>query len=69
LEPDDWVRRRAAHSQRLMVTSSNEAAFGFWLRLGFQNTRGAQPYLNDEALVEHEMFIPPGRMQATKIAG
>jgi hypothetical protein len=37
-----------------MVTSSNEAAIGFYLRLGFHNT---QPYPNDAALVEYEMMI------------
>jgi ribosomal protein S18 acetylase RimI-like enzyme len=52
-----WARRRGAHSLRLMVTSSNEAAIGFYLRLGFQNTGGTQPYPNDAALVEYEMSI------------
>jgi ribosomal protein S18 acetylase RimI-like enzyme len=40
-----------------MVTSSNEAAIGFYLRLGFHNTGGTQPYPNDAALVEYEMMI------------
>jgi ribosomal protein S18 acetylase RimI-like enzyme len=52
-----WARRRGVHSLRLMVTSSNEAAIGFYLQLGFQNTGGTQPYPNDAALVEYEMVI------------
>ena len=52
-----WARRRGAHSLRLMVTSGNEAAIGFYLRLGFQNTGGTAPYPNDRALVEQEMVI------------
>jgi ribosomal protein S18 acetylase RimI-like enzyme len=52
-----WARRRGAHALRLMVTSSKEAAIGFCLRLGFQNTGGTQPYPNDAALVNYEMVI------------
>ena len=52
-----WARLRGAHSLRLMVTSSNEAAIGFYRRLGFQDTGATAPYPNDAALVEHEMVI------------
>ena len=64
-----WARRRGAETLRLMVTSGNEAAIGFYLRLGFQNTGRTQPYPNDATLVEYEMVISLESMPTTKVAG
>ncbi|MGB9415296.1 MAG: GNAT family N-acetyltransferase [Acidobacteriaceae bacterium] len=52
----DWSRQRGAHVMRLMVTSSNESAMQFYQRLGFSRTGRTEPYPNDPALIEYEMF-------------
>jgi len=51
----DWARSRDARTLRLMVTSCNDAALGFYERLGFARTGRVEPYPNDPALVEFEM--------------
>ena len=52
-----WARQRGVGTLRLMVTSSNEAAIAFYLRLGFAMTGHTEPYPNDPALIEYEMVI------------
>jgi ribosomal protein S18 acetylase RimI-like enzyme len=64
-----WARRRGAETLRLMVTSGNEPAIGFYLRLGFQRTGRRQPYPNDATLVEYEMVISLESMPTRKVAG
>jgi ribosomal protein S18 acetylase RimI-like enzyme len=51
----DWARSRGMHTLKLMVTSSNEPAIGFYRRLGFAMTGRVQPYPNDPRLCEYEM--------------
>ena len=51
----DWARSRQADALHLMVTSSNDAAMQFYLRLGFGKTGRTEPYPNDVLLIEYEM--------------
>ena len=50
-----WAFARGAHTLRLMVTSSNTAAFEFYHRIGFSKTGNTKPYPNDPVLIEYEM--------------
>lgn len=54
----NWAHKRGAHTLRLMVTSSNDAAIEFYARLGFLRTGRTEPYPNDAALIEYEMIRP-----------
>jgi ribosomal protein S18 acetylase RimI-like enzyme len=51
----DWARTRRVAKLHLMVTSNNDAAVGFYQRLGFEKTGRTEPYPNDSAIVEFEM--------------
>ena len=50
-----WGRRCGVRTMRLMVTSNNHRAIGFYERLGFTLTGRTEPYPNDPALIECEM--------------
>ena len=50
-----WARSRNVQTLLLMVTSTNESAFGFYKRLGFAMTGRTEPYPNDPSITEHEM--------------
>jgi len=52
---DSWAHLRGACELRLLVTSVNESARGFYERLGFKFTGRTEPYPNDPAIIEHEM--------------
>lgn len=52
-----WAEERGAGRMQLMVTSANEAAVGFYERLGFVKTGRTEPYPNDARLVEFEMVL------------
>ncbi len=52
----DWASSRGARILLLMVTSPNEAAMRFYERLGFARTGRTEPYPNDPAFIEYEMF-------------
>ena len=52
----EWGRTRHARTLLLMVTSNNEGALGFYERLGFAKTGRTEPYPNDPAVIEYEMF-------------
>ena len=54
----DWARGHGVDDVRLTVTSSNDAAIGFYRRLGFAFTGGTEPYPNDPGLIEREMIRP-----------
>ncbi|MBC8106057.1 MAG: GNAT family N-acetyltransferase [Anaerolineae bacterium] len=51
----DWARSRGAESLVLDVTTTNDAAIGFYEDLGFVRTGTIKPYPNDPALQEYEM--------------
>jgi ribosomal protein S18 acetylase RimI-like enzyme len=51
-----WARARGLVSLKLMVTSSNDRAIGFYRRLGFAETGVTEPYPNDPSLIEIEML-------------
>jgi ribosomal protein S18 acetylase RimI-like enzyme len=53
----EWARPRGCKAVHLLVTSNNEAAIGFYSRLGFVLTGRTVPYPNDPALVEYEMSL------------
>jgi len=50
-----WAEGKGARSLRLLVTSNNDGAIGFYERLGFAKTGKTEPHPNDPALVEFEM--------------
>ena len=50
-----WAVKRGVRVLRLMVTSKNEAAIGFYEELGFTRTGRVEVYPNDATLVEYEM--------------
>jgi ribosomal protein S18 acetylase RimI-like enzyme len=50
-----WAQERGVRSLRLMVTSPNQSAIAFYMRLGFSMTDRTAPYPNDDALFEYEM--------------
>jgi len=54
----NWARSRNARTLLLMVTSHNEPAIRFYEHLGFTRTGRTQPYPNDPAVLEYEMFRP-----------
>jgi ribosomal protein S18 acetylase RimI-like enzyme len=54
----EWARQQGAQMLRLSVTSCNDAAIGFYQRLGFTKTGNTEPYPNDPALLEFEMIRP-----------
>lgn len=51
-----WARLRGARTLQLLVTSNNQPAITFYQRLGFTLTGRTEPYPNDPALLEYEMF-------------
>ena len=51
-----WARLRKVRTLLLMVTSNNEPAMRFYERLGFTRTGRTEPYPNDSAVIEYEMF-------------
>ncbi len=51
-----WAQSRGVRRMLLMVTSSNEPAIRFYKRLGFTLTGRTEPYPNDPALIELEMW-------------
>lgn len=53
-----WAARRGATALLLMVTSSNQPAMLFYVRLGFSRTGHTEPYPNDPTLIEYEMSRP-----------
>ena len=53
----DWAKSRGLRELRLMVTSVNQGAAGFYQRMGFRMTGKTEPYPNDPAIVEHEMVL------------
>ena len=53
----EWAASRNARELRLMVTSNNQSAMDFYLRIGFTPTGHTEPYPNDPALFEHEMLL------------
>lgn len=52
----DWAKIRRIETLLLMVTSRNDRAIGFYERMGFARTGRTEPYPNDPAVVEYEMF-------------
>jgi len=52
-----WVSSRGLRQLRLMVTSVNTGAIGFYERLNFGMTGRTEPYPNDPAIVEYEMIL------------
>jgi ribosomal protein S18 acetylase RimI-like enzyme len=50
-----WAQLRNVRTLRLMVTSVNEPAMGFYERLGFTRTGRTEPYPNDSSILEYEM--------------
>ena len=50
-----WARSRGARQLMLDVTTNNDAAIGFYEKLGFTKTGIVKPYPNDPALQEYEM--------------
>lgn len=59
-EVERWARSRGVRTLSLMVTSKNDAAISFYLRLGFARTGRTEPYPNDPALMECEMSLALG---------
>ena len=57
-EVTTWAAQRGARTLRLMVTSNNESAISFYQRLGFVRTGRTEPYPNDPAVIEYEMYRP-----------
>jgi ribosomal protein S18 acetylase RimI-like enzyme len=55
---EEWGRSHGLGQLRLMVTSVNIGAIGFYERLGFCRTGKTEPYPNDPAIVEYEMILP-----------
>lgn len=53
-----WGASRGLSQLRLMVTSVNADAIGFYERLGFRMTGKTEPYPNDPAILEYEMVLP-----------
>ena len=54
----DWARTNGVGDVCLTVTCNNDAAIGFYRRLGFSFTGGTEPYPNDPDLFEYEMIRP-----------
>ena len=54
----DWAQLRNARTLVLMVTSVNETAMRFYERLAFARTGRTEPYPNDPAVIEYEMWRP-----------
>jgi ribosomal protein S18 acetylase RimI-like enzyme len=54
----EWGRSYGLGQLRLMVTSVNIVAIGFYERLGFCKTGKTEPYPNDPAILEYEMILP-----------
>jgi ribosomal protein S18 acetylase RimI-like enzyme len=52
----NWARGRNVRVLELMVTSNNESAIRFYERLGFTRTGRTEPYPNDPAVIEYEMW-------------
>jgi len=50
-----WAADRGVKTLLLMVTSCNQDAVEFYMRIGFSMTGRTEPYPNDPALVEYEM--------------
>ena len=57
----EWGRSRGLYQLRLMVTSVNTVAIGFYERLGFGRTGGTEPYPNDSTILEYEMILALNR--------
>lgn len=55
-EIEAWARGRGIRGLKLAVTSNNEAAIRFYQGFGFSATGKTEPYPNDPALVECEMW-------------
>jgi GNAT superfamily N-acetyltransferase len=53
---ENWARGAGAKTMSLMVTSHNPSAQLFYERLGFKLTGAIEPWPNDPAFFEHEMF-------------
>jgi ribosomal protein S18 acetylase RimI-like enzyme len=53
-----WASSRGLGQLRLMVTSVNAGAIGFYKRLGFRMSGKTEPYPNDPAILEYEMILP-----------
>ena len=51
----EWAASRNARELRLMVTSNNQSAMDFYLRIGFHPTGHTEPYPNDSTLIEYQM--------------
>ena len=51
-----WARGQNAQTLELIVTSNNDAAINFYMRLGFTFTGKPSPYRNDSALNDLEMI-------------
>lgn len=52
-----WARESGARTIVLTVVSNNETAIRFYERLGFEKTARTEPYPNDPALFEYEMWL------------
>jgi ribosomal protein S18 acetylase RimI-like enzyme len=55
-----WASSRGMHELKLMVTSVNQPAIDFYIRMGFLMSGMTGPYPNDAAVIEHEMLLPLG---------
>jgi ribosomal protein S18 acetylase RimI-like enzyme len=53
-----WASSRKMRELILMVTHVNTGAIDFYERLGFRKTGKTEPYPNDPAITEYEMFLP-----------
>ena len=53
-----WGSSSGLGQLRLMVTSVNTVAIGFYERRGFRRTGKTEPYPNDPAIIEWEMILP-----------
>ena len=53
----NWAKARGLRQLKLMVTSVNHGAAGFYHRVGFRMSGKTAPYPNDPAIVEHEMVL------------
>ncbi|HEY2466861.1 MAG TPA: GNAT family N-acetyltransferase [Terracidiphilus sp.] len=51
----DWAKSRGIRGLKLMVTSVNGGAIGFYERNGFRMSGATGPYPNDPAIIEYEM--------------
>jgi hypothetical protein len=52
-----WNRSIGASGLKLMVTSVNQGAIAFYMRMGFRMTGVTGPYPNDPAIIEYEMAL------------